>query len=91
MRDLGGADDPAGAIPDGGDGQRDIDPGAILAHALGLIMLDALPTHEPLKQVGERIGHVGRDQERERLPQDFGRRVAVHSLCPPVPAGDKAI
>src|SRR2546423_735720 len=42
-RDLGDPHDLPGRILDGGDGQRDIKGGSVLAHADGFVMLDALP------------------------------------------------
>ena len=68
---LRGADDPASTIPDGRDGERDLEPGAIFVQPLGLVMVDAFPTLQAFEQMGKIIGQVGRHQEGEWLTNDF--------------------
>ena len=90
-RDRGRAAELARAIADRRDGERDVIPSTVLGHVLRLIGCEALPALEARQHLGEFIASVRGDEQGDRLPQDFGRRVAEEVLRSPIPAGDAAV
>ncbi len=78
--DRSGADDPAGAVTDGGDRQRDVDRPAVLGHALGGEVLDALAAGDTLQDGRDLVLAVGWGQRRDRVTDDLLGPVPVHAL-----------
>ena len=66
---LRGADDSACTIPDGRDRQRDVAPGAILVHTLGLVMVEAFPTLEAHEDSGKSSDKSGGIRRESGLPR----------------------
>src|ERR1700736_4109101 len=64
--DFGGANDPTVAVPDGRDGQRDVDEPPVLPAAYGLKVADALAALQPGEDLSLLAGMVRRDEQRHR-------------------------
>ncbi len=67
--DLGGSDDAALVVLDGGDGDRDGEFFAVLAEAHGLEVLDALAGAKLAQEILFLVMQLGRDDDEDRLAQ----------------------
>src|SRR5262245_7371657 len=89
--DLGGADDPAGRVPERRHGQRDIEQAAILAHPHRLVGFDALAAPGALENPQLFVVAVRRDDDLNGLADDFTRLIAKEPFGRAVPTQDGAI
>ncbi len=64
---------------------------AVLGHPHRLVGGDALPTSDPLQDVGHLVGPVGRHEQGNRLAPHLARRVPVEPLRSRVPARDRPL
>ena len=88
---LAAPDDRPGLVADGRDADRDVEARAVLAHAHRLVVVDAFAAAQPRHDGRQFVRAVRRDDQRDRLADRLGRRVAIEALGGPVPAGDRAL
>ncbi len=89
--DFWGADYSAFFIPDGGNGERDIDECSILAPANRIIVLDALSPSNAVKDHSFFVFAVWRYENGNRFSSDFFSRIAEYSLGSFVPGDNTPI
>jgi hypothetical protein len=90
-RDGRGTDHHAGAVPDGRDRERDVDPASVLADAHRLGELGPLPPADALKQGPLGGVQLLGDHRKDRPAHDLLRGVSEDPLGGRVPAGDDAL
>ena len=81
---------PSG-VADRGDGQRDVEPAAVLARPHRLEVLDPLAAAEPVQDVALLVQPLGRDDQGDRPADGLGGGVAEEPLGPGVPRPDDAV
>src|SRR5262249_57386184 len=89
--DLGRADNTAFAITNGGDGQRNVDPPAVLPNSNRFIVIDALATPQPSKDLGLLVDALGWDEQGNGLADHLLHGVAEDALGPLVPGHHDAV
>ena len=89
--DEGHARDPASRVADGGDGDGDVDPPAVLVQALGLEGAHPLSPQRGRHGRRQLVGAARRRRHQEPLPHHFGRLEAVHPLRGGVPGQDRTV
>src|ERR1043166_357801 len=90
-RDLRRADDRAARPADGRDGERDVYEAAVLAHALRLVVLDALAGPQAREDGWLFVRVVVGDEDGDWLADDLFGGVAEDALRALVPARDDAV
>ena len=75
-KDVRGADDFAPGVPERRDRQGNIEALAIPGQANGLVVIDALAGSDPRQYRHFLVHTVGRNEERDRPPDDFPRAIA---------------
>jgi hypothetical protein len=89
--DLGRANDAAFRILDRGHGERDVDSGAVLATSDGLKVINPLASSDARQDFAFLAPQLGRDQQRDRLADHLGRRIAEDAFGAFIPGGDDAV
>ena len=89
--DFRGADDVAGSVVDGRDRDRDVDAAAVFADADGFEMIDAFAPADFRQNGGFFVESLGRQQNQNRLADDFVGGVAEDALGGRVPTEDDAV
>ena len=81
----------ARGVPDGRDGERDVDDRAVLPPPPRLVVVDLLAAADPVQDLRHVLDELGRHEHRDVPADDLLGRVAEDSLGPPVPARDDAV
>src|SRR6185369_4258196 len=89
-RDLRSADDDAGGVAHGRYAERHLDALAVLGHADGLEVADALATAQPREDLGLFVSTLGRNEHHDRLSDGLGRGVAEQTLRSRIEGANRA-
>ena len=91
VRDFRRADDAPARVLDRRDGERHVDECAVLPPPHGFVRGDHLAAFHPPEDLGFLVFALGRNEDRDRLPDHLRRGVAEHPLRAFVPGGDDAL
>ncbi len=88
---FGGADDFTSRVLNGGNGNGEVEEGAIFSHADGLEVVDAFAFFEAFEDGGFFMLTVWRDDDGDGFSDHFGGGVAEDAFSGGVPALDDAL